>query len=181
MQSCQFAKSVIERGSGSFSAARPAAVSSAELQYSRSRPSSLCFRNHSEMLTMVCSRARLRVRLSWSSQILLHHVLDLRTPLPRQGNVTDSFIPSVPYIHSALVVNGSGLMYYQLQLGWVVLFILFRFGGSAFCGCLFVVGVRIYHYFRGKACDMFIHFRVIIFFSPALPLGRRAYSLANLP
>ena len=117
MQSCQFAKSVIERGSGKFSAARHAAVSSVELQYSRSRPCSLCFRNHSEMLTMVYSRARLRVRLSWSSQILLRHVLDLRTPLPRQGNVKDSFILSVPYIHSALVVNGSGLMYYQLQLG----------------------------------------------------------------
>ena len=57
MQSCQFAKSVIERGSGKFSAARPAAVSSVELQNSRSRPCSLCFRNHSEMLTMVCSRA----------------------------------------------------------------------------------------------------------------------------
>ena len=125
-----------------FSAARPAAVSSVELQYSCSRPCSLCFRNHSEMLTMVCSRARLRVRLSWSSQILLLHVLDLRTPLPRQGDVTDSFIPSVPYIHSALVVNCSGLMYYQLQLGWVVLFILFRFGGSAFCVSLVFVRSR---------------------------------------
>ena len=57
MQSCQFAKSVIERGSGKLSTARPAAVSSVELQYTRSRPCSLCFRNHSEMLTMVCSRA----------------------------------------------------------------------------------------------------------------------------
>ena len=57
MQSCQFAKSVRERGSGKFSAARPAAVSSVELQYSRSRPCSLCFRDHSEMMTMVCSRA----------------------------------------------------------------------------------------------------------------------------
>ena len=57
MQSCQFAKSVIERGSRKFSAARPAAVSSVELQYSRSRPCSLCFRNHSNILTMVCSRA----------------------------------------------------------------------------------------------------------------------------
>ena len=142
MQSCQFAKSVIERGSGKLSTARPAAVSSVELQYTRSRPCSLCFRNHSEMLTMVCSRARLRARLSWSSQILLRHVLDLRTPLPRQGNVTDSFIPSVPYIHSALVVNGSGLTYYQLQLGWVVSFILFRFGGSAFCVTLVFVRSR---------------------------------------
>ena len=45
MQSCQFGKSVIERGSGKFSFARPAAVSSAELQYSCSRPSSLRNRN----------------------------------------------------------------------------------------------------------------------------------------
>ena len=49
MQSCQFSKSVSESGPGKFSAARPAAVSSAELQYSRSRPCSLCFRNHPEM------------------------------------------------------------------------------------------------------------------------------------
>ena len=117
MQSCQFAKTVIERGSGKFSAAPPAAVSSAELQYSRSRPCSLCFRNHRRMLTMVFSRARPRVSLSWSSQILLRHVLDLRTPLQHQGDVTDSLLPSVPYIHSALVVNCSGRMYYLLQLG----------------------------------------------------------------
>ena len=99
MQSCQFAKSVIERGSGKFSAARPAAVSSVELQYSRSRPCSLCFRNHREMLTMVFSRARLRVRLSWSSQILFRHLLDLRTPLLHQGDVTDTF-PSVNFCAS---------------------------------------------------------------------------------
>ena len=126
MQSCQFAKSVIERGPGKFSAARP----SAELQYSRSRPCSFCFRNHREMLTMVFRRARLRVWLSWSSQILLRHMLDLRTPLLLQGCVTDSVLPSVPYIHSALVVNGSGHMYYLLQLGWVVVYIIpFRWVG----------------------------------------------------
>ena len=66
---------------------------------------------------MVFSRACLRVWLSWSSQIRLRHVLDLRTPLLRQGGVTDSVLPSVPYIHSALVVDGSGRMYYLLQLG----------------------------------------------------------------
>ena len=49
MQSCLFLKSVSESGPGKFSAARPAAVSSAELQYSRSRPCSLCFCNHREM------------------------------------------------------------------------------------------------------------------------------------
>ena len=64
MQSFQFAKSVIERGSGKFSAARPAAVSLAELQYSRGRSCSLCFGNHREMLAMVFSRARLLVLLS---------------------------------------------------------------------------------------------------------------------
>ena len=126
MQSCQFAKSVIERGSGKFLAARP----SAELQYSRSRPCSFWFRNHREMLTMVFSRARVRVRLSWISQILLGHVLDLRTPLLRQGGVTDSVLPSVPCIHSALVVDVSGRMYYLLQLGWVVVYIIpFRWVG----------------------------------------------------
>ena len=65
MQSCQFAKSVSERGSGKFSAARPAALLSAELQYNRSRPCSLWFRNHREMLAMVFSRARLQVQLWW--------------------------------------------------------------------------------------------------------------------
>ena len=134
MQSCQFAKSVIEGGSGKFSAAPPAAVSPAELQYSRSRPCSLCFPNHRGMLTMVFSRARPRLWLSWSSQVLLRHVLDLRTPLLRQGDVSDSFLPSVPYIHSALVVNCSGRMYYLLQLGWVVVYIiLFRWVGILIC------------------------------------------------
>lgn len=40
---------------------------------------------------MKFSLVRLRVRLSWSTQILFRHVLGLRTPLPRQGDVTDSF------------------------------------------------------------------------------------------
>ena len=110
------------------------------------------------------------VRLSWSSQILLRHVLDLRTPLPRQGNVTDSFI-SVCSVHSFcascervwpyVLPATAGVscislycLYYSVTVG----------RHSVFLSCLFVVGVRIYYFFRGKACDMFIHFRVIIFF-----------------
>ena len=156
MQNCQFAKSVIERGSGKFSAARPDAVSSVELKYSRSRPCFFCFRKHREIMTMVFSSARLWLWLSWSSQILLRHVPDLRTPLLRQGGVTDSVLPSVPYIHSALAVDGSARMYYLLQLGSVVVYIIpFRWVGIlVFRPCLFVVGVSIYYYFRGKACFM---------------------------
>ena len=40
---------------------------------------------------MKFSLVRLRVRLCWSTQILFRHVLGLRTPLLRQGDVTDSF------------------------------------------------------------------------------------------
>ena len=52
----------LNTGQETFSATWPVAVSSAELQYSRSRPCSLCFGNHREILAMVFSRARLRVR-----------------------------------------------------------------------------------------------------------------------
>ena len=149
MQNCQFAKSVIERGSGKFSAARP----SAELQYSRSRPCSFCFRNHREMLTMVFSRARLRVWLSWSSQIL--------APRTRPSNSTstprrrDGFRSSVCSLHSFCASCGrfwpyvlpattgvSCCLYYSVSVG----------RHSVFRPCLFVVGVWIYYYFRGKAC-----------------------------
>ena len=41
-------------------------------------------------------------------------MLDFLTPFLRQGDVTYSFLP---YLHSALAVNGSGRMYYLLQLG----------------------------------------------------------------
>ena len=44
-------------------------LSSAELQYSRSRSCSLWFRNHREMLAMVFSRACLQAQLSWSTLI----------------------------------------------------------------------------------------------------------------
>ena len=82
MQSCLFLESVSESGPGKFSAARPAAVSSAELPYSRSGP---CFRNHREMLAMVFSRARLRKRLSWMTLILLRHVLSIHRHFCEDG------------------------------------------------------------------------------------------------
>ena len=85
MQSCQFSKSVSESGPGKLSAARPAAVSSAELQYSRSRPYSLCFCNHRGMLAMVFSRARLGVRLSWRTLILMRHVLSIHRHFCEDG------------------------------------------------------------------------------------------------
>lgn len=91
MQSCPFAKIVIDHVSGRFSTARPAAVWSSELQKSCSRPCFLCDRNQCTMLAMKFSRVRLRVRLSWGSQMLLSHVQGLGTALMRQGEVTDFF------------------------------------------------------------------------------------------
>ena len=68
--------------------------SSAELQHSRSRPCSLCYRNHHEMLAMDFSRWRLRVWLSWNTQILSRHVTCLpfelhsvSTSTPRRRDV----------------------------------------------------------------------------------------------
>ena len=127
MQSCQFAKSVIERGSGKFSATWPVAVSSAELQYSRSRPCSLCFGNHREILAMVFSRARLRVRLSWSSQILLRHVharLSNSISAPRRRDVFLSSVPSFcasceqfwPYVLPA-TAGVSCCLYFSVSVG----------------------------------------------------------------
>ena len=85
------------------------------------------------MLKIVFSGACLRVRLSWSSQILLGHVLDLRTPLLRQGDVTDSFL--IRLFHTFILrwlwtVLAVCITCYS----WAeLLFILFRFGGSVFC------------------------------------------------
>ena len=125
-----------------------------ELLYSSSRPCSFFFRNNHEMLTKVFSRARLWVWLSWSSQILLGHVLDLRTQLctPRRR---DGFRSSVWSVHSFCVSCGrfwpyvlpatagmSCCLYYSVSVG----------RHSVFRLCLFMVGVWIYDYFRGKAC-----------------------------
>ena len=153
------AKSFIERGSGRFPSARPA-VSSAELQYSHSRLCSLCNRNHCEILAVKFSLVRLRVRLSWSTQILFRHVLGLRTPLPRQGDVTDSFSSVHPYI-SALVVKGSGRTYSDRLQGEI-----YRWVGIL-CPCLLGL-VRIHYYLRGEVCFMFSLSR---YFSLVLPAG----------
>ena len=127
MQSCQFAKSVIERGSGKFSAARPAAVSTEELQYSHSRPCSLCFGNHRKMLAMVFSRTRILELLSWSSQILLCHVyarLSNSISAPRRRDVFLSSVPSFcascerfwPYVLHA-TAGVSCCLYYSVSVG----------------------------------------------------------------
>ena len=127
MQSRQFAKNVIERGSGKFSAAQPAAVSTAELQYSHSRPCSLCFGNHRKMLAMVFSRTRILVLLSWSSQILLRHVharLSNSTSAPRRLDVFLSSVPSFcascerfwPYVLPA-TAGVSCCLHYSVSVG----------------------------------------------------------------
>ena len=101
MQSWQFAKSVSEGGSGKFSAAGPAAVSSAELQYSRSRPCSLWFRNHREMLAMVFSRARLQAQLSWST--LIRSVVPRAKPSNSTSTLRggDGFLSSVHSLYTS--------------------------------------------------------------------------------
>ena len=127
MQRCQFAKSVIERGSGKFSAARLAAVSSessSTVAVGRSP-----FSNHGKMMAITFSRAPLRMRQSCCTQILLRQVLDLRTPLLRQGEVTDSFSSLSSFGASSerfwkYVIPTTARVSYSL---------FFRFGGSAFC------------------------------------------------
>ena len=131
MQSCQFAKSVIERWSGKFSATWPVAVSSAASRAASrapcSKPCSLCFGNHREILAMVFSRARLRVRLSWSSQILLRHVharLSNSISAPRRRDVFLSSVPSFcascerfwPYVLPA-TAGVSCCLYFSVSVG----------------------------------------------------------------
>ena len=75
------------------------------------------------------SRALLRVRPSWSTQILLRHVLNLQTPLPRQRDVTDSFSS----IHSFCASCDRFWTYVLPATAGVRCCLFFRFGGSAFC------------------------------------------------
>ena len=82
--------------------------------------------------------------LSWSSQILLGHVLDLRTQLctPRRR---DGFRSSVWPVHSFCASLWTVLAVCITCYSWdELLFILFRFGGSAFCvSPVFVRGRRV--------------------------------------
>ena len=176
MQSCQFAKTVIERGSGKFSAAPPAAVSSAELQYSRSRPCSPPPRDVDDGFQSCASTSVAVLELANSVAPRARPSNSTSTPRRRDGFLASfcsvhSFCASCELFWSYVLPATAGVsccLHYSVSVG----------RHSVFRPCLFVVGVRIYDYFPGKVCFMFIHFRVI--FSPTLPVRRGAYSLANL-
>ena len=90
------------------------------------------------------------------------------TPRRRDGFLASfcsvhSFCASCELFWSYVLLTTAGVsccLYYSVSVG----------RHSVFRPCFFVVGVRIYNYFPGKACFMFIHFRVI--FSPTLPVRR---------
>ena len=137
MQSCQFAKSVSERGSGKFFAARLTAVSSAScctVAAGRALFSSVtttrCWQRFSVVRLYECGCPGAR-KFCWAT------CWTFELNFVRQGGMTDSVLPSGPYIHSALVVDGSGRMYYLLQLGWVVVYIIpFRWVGILCFACV---------------------------------------------
>ena len=87
MQSCQFVKSVTERGSGRLCSARPVAVSSAAFQRAvlPLQPQSVEDVGNDAQTGASASVTVLE------HTMLFSHVLDLRTPLLRQGEVTESF------------------------------------------------------------------------------------------
>ena len=167
MQSCQFAKNIIERGSGKFSAFRLDAVlfegcsTVAAGRFSVVRVYECGFPGARKFCCATCSTFALHFYAKETWRIPLFCLF--RTFILRQ-------------LWMVLAV-------YITRYSWgELLFILFCFGGSAFCVSPVFVrsrGVRICYYFRGKACFMFIRFRVN--FLPPLPVGRGAYSLANLP
>ena len=87
MQSCQFAKSVTERGSERLCSARPVAVSSAAFQQAvlPLQPQSVQDVGNEAQTGASASVTVLE------QTMLFSHVLGLRTPILRQGDVTDSF------------------------------------------------------------------------------------------
>ena len=132
MQSCQFAKSVSERWSGKFFAARLTAVSSAScctVAAGRALFSSVtttrCWQRFSVVRVYECCCPGAR-KFCWATW------WTFELNFVRQKSVTDSVLPSGPYIHSALVwtVLAVCITCYSWD---ELLFILFRFGGSAFC------------------------------------------------
>ena len=87
MQSCQFAKRVTERGSERLCSARPVDVSSAAFQQA-------VLPLQPQTVQDVGNEAQTGASASVTvleHTMLFSHVLDLRTPLLRQGDVTDSF------------------------------------------------------------------------------------------
>ena len=87
MQSCQFVKSVTERGSGRLCSARPVTVSSVAFQRAvlPLQPQSV-----QDVGNEAQSGASASVTVL-EHTMLFSHVLGLRTPILRQGDVTDSF------------------------------------------------------------------------------------------
>ena len=87
MESCQFAKSVTERGSERLCSARPVAVSSAAFHQA-------VLPLQPQTVQDVGNEAQTGASASVTvleHTMLFSHVLDLRTPLLRQGEVTESF------------------------------------------------------------------------------------------
>jgi len=132
MQNCQFAKSVTERGSGRLCSARPVTVSSAAFQQAvlPLQPQTL-----QDVGNEAHSGASASVTVL-EHTMLFSHVLGLRTPILRQGDVTDSFC-SVYFLRKLRKVLFflEGHMYCLLHGEW--LFISpFRRVGSEFRLCL---------------------------------------------
>ena len=87
MQSCQFVKSITERGSGRLCSARPVTVSSAAFQQA-------VLPLQPQTVEDVGNEAQSGASASvivLEHTMLFSHVLDLRTPILRQGDVTNSF------------------------------------------------------------------------------------------
>ena len=87
MQRCQFVKSVTERGSGRLCSARPVTVSSAAFHQA-------VLPLQPQTVQDVGNEAQTGASASMTvleHTMLFSHVLDLRTPLLRQGEVTESF------------------------------------------------------------------------------------------
>ena len=132
MQSFQFAKSVTERGSERLCSARPVAVSSAGFQQAMLplQPQSVQdVGNEAQTGASACVTVL-------QHTMLFSHVLQLRTPLLRQGDVTESFC-SEHFLRKLWKVLFflEGHMYYLLH-GELLFISPFRRVGSEFCLCL---------------------------------------------
>ena len=131
MQSCQFVKSVTERGSGRLCSARPVAVSSAAFQRAvlPLQPQSVEDVGNDAQTGASASVTVLE------HTMLFSHVLDLRTPLLRQGEVTESFC-SVHFFRKLWKVLFflEGHMYWLLR-GELLFISPFRRVGSEFRLC----------------------------------------------
>ena len=132
MQNCQFAKSVTERGSGRFCSVRPVTVSSAAFQLA-------VLPLQPQTVQGVGNEAHSGASSSVTvleHTMLFSHVLDLRTPLLRQGDVTESFC-SVHFLRKLWKVLFflEGHMYCLLH-GELLFISPFRRVGSEFRLCL---------------------------------------------